>query len=737
MTSWMTTTTPCRAKSATYEHGRRTLALRDLTNLRPVYIVPRDDLVSEVLIPCLGATHGLSCMFGYFSSNALRDLAPGLAIFLGRSMQRMRLLVSPNLSPEDLEAMRQGVSTPADVIEARLLESYGEACISESALVKHTLECLAYLLADRRLEIKVAFLPHGLFHDKVWFFADDSGAVAAHGSSNMTAAGLTRNHEQIRVEKSWEGADQATVISELSEEYEALWDGRRDYAVALDLPVAIEHDLIRKRLPDTRPTYEDFQAAWHRDYLRHIVATPLGSPPPAPEQPGFSIPDGLVWDSGDFVHQGMAVRAWEDAGRRAILEMATGSGKTVTALVAAKLLHDASRPLLVVIAVPTLPLVEQWAEEVMAFGVRPVVPGRAGSRRHKFAEIDSALRRLRLGATDVECLVITHDLLTDEEFKTLTAELRHESVLIADEVHNLGSAGFISDPPTTFTYRLGLSATPVRQYDDEGTTALVAYFGEIAFSFTLEDAIGTCLVPYDYYVHVVELTSDELATWLDLTEQIRRVQWKAEDGDSDAETRLQLLRNRRRLILENAEAKMEALRQTLEASNLRALKYTLIYGTDKGPSQLEHINKLLRALGVRFHQLTADETSNPRLAGDILRAFRQGDLQVLTAKRVLDEGINVPEVATAFIVASTTVSRQWVQRRGRVLRKCAAIGKEKATIHDFLVVPPSGEAGDEDIRSLLRGEFDRISEFGRISLNAAAPDGALQVVHPYLIEYFG
>jgi superfamily II DNA or RNA helicase len=110
---------------------------------------------------------------------------------------------------------------------------------------------------------------------------------------------------------------------------------------------------------------------------------------------------------------------------------------------------------------------------------------------------------------------------------------------------------------------------------------------------------------------------------------------------------------------------------------------------------------------------------------------------VVTAKRVLDEGVNVPEVATAYIVASTTVARQWIQRRGRVLRKCDAIGKTKATIHDFLVVPPSREAGDEDIRSLLRGEFDRIGEFGRLSLNSAAPDGALSVVHPYLIEYFG
>src|SRR4051812_23003907 len=108
-------------------------------------------------------TDSLSCMFGYFSSAALRDIAPGLAIFLARSSETMRLLVSPNLSAEDLEAMRHGFSTDAEVIERRMLEAYGEACISESALVRHTLECLAYLLASERLEVKVTFLPAGLF----------------------------------------------------------------------------------------------------------------------------------------------------------------------------------------------------------------------------------------------------------------------------------------------------------------------------------------------------------------------------------------------------------------------------------------------------------------------------------------------------------------------------------------------------------------------------------------------
>ncbi len=716
------------------------MTLRDLHGIRPLYIVPRDDLVSEVLVPCLQSTSSLSCMFGYFGSAALRDIAPGLAVFLGRSTERMRLLVSPNLSADDLEAMRTGVTTPAEVLERRLAELLGEAAVSESALVRHTLECLAYLLAVRRLEVKVTYLPDGLFHDKVWFFADASGAVVVHGSSNLTVAGLTRNHEQIRVEKSWSGQDQATVITELAEEYDALWDGRREYAVVLDLPLAIEQNLIREYQADTAPTHADFEAAWRHDYLRGLASPPVAANPspistPAPQ---FLIPPHLEWETGDFAHQGVAVGAWEEAGRRAILEMATGSGKTVTALVGAHRLYAEQIPLLVVIAVPVLPLVAQWADEARAFGLGPVIPGNQASRRTKLAAVESALRRLRLHAATVECLIVTHDLLCDRQFQQLVAQHRGPSLLIADEVHNLGSPSFRSSPPECFSTRLGLSATPVRQYDDEGTAALVDFFGEIAFSFTLQDAIGTCLVPYDYYVHPLALTSHELATWLELTTKLNRLVRKADEGDRTTEHRIQLLRNKRRLVLEDAAGKLHALDEALARVGPRSLRHALVYATDKRPEQLRTINRMLRQLGVRFHQLTDAETSRPRLASEVLAAFRQGDLQVLTAKRVLDEGVNVPEVATAFIVASTTVERQWVQRRGRVLRKCDAIGKQHAELHDFLVVPPADELGsDDDVRNLLRGELDRISEFGRLARNAAAPDGALAVIHPIVVDYFG
>jgi superfamily II DNA or RNA helicase len=164
----------------------------------------------------------------------------------------------------------------------------------------------------------------------------------------------------------------------------------------------------------------------------------------------------------------------------------------------------------------------------------------------------------------------------------------------------------------------------------------------------------------------------------------------------------------------------------------------LIYATDKGPEQLEGVNRLLQEMGLRAHQLTAEETLDGRLVGRVLEAFRDGAIQVLTAKRVLDEGLNVPEIAEALILASTTVERQWVQRRGRILRPCNATGKDHAVLHDFLVLPPEARHGvDEDTRKLIQGEVNRIREFGRLARNAAAEGGPRATLQPIILEYFG
>ena len=243
--------------------------------------------------------------------------------------------------------------------------------------------------------------------------------------------------------------------------------------------------------------------------------------------------------------------------------MATGAGKTITALVCAQRLFAETHQLLLVIAAPYLPLVEQWREEAEQFGLRAIVPNDASNRNQKLAVIDAAVRRLRLKASSVETLVVSHDLLCDPSFHVIASSFDGPSMLVGDECHNLGRELFRENPPEFFRARLGLSATPERQYDSEGTASLLDFFGPVAFEFTLAQAIGVCLVPYDYFVHPVELTEEEAHRYAELTEKLRRLGWTGKDQDSAVDDTVRRLLIRRRAVLEKAEGKVGILRQLL------------------------------------------------------------------------------------------------------------------------------------------------------------------------------
>ncbi|MCY3826197.1 MAG: DEAD/DEAH box helicase family protein [Candidatus Dadabacteria bacterium] len=706
---------------------------------KSVYIVPRDNYVNDVLISSLKHATSLDCMFGFFRSAALRSIAPGLAEYLARDTQPMRLVVSPNISAEDFSALREGVSTPVDVIEARLKHLLGKAKISTGALVRHTLTCLAYMLANQRLRFRVAWLRDGsLFHPKVWFFKDANDTVVAHGSSNFTDEGLGRNLEQISVDMSWGGERSEEAIKALTEEFDALWDGSRDYIYTLDLPVVIENELIREYEPKRPPTTDDFQKAWEEDSKTIEKLTSKNVSVQTPPTMEFTIPPHLNLDEGPFSHQGKAIAAWEASERRGFLSMATGSGKTITALAAASRLQHELDSLLVIISAPYQPLVSQWVDEVTEFGVTPLPVG--GSLSDRANHLDLAVRRLQLKVSRVEVMVVTENFLTSNNFRHVLDKLPESlpTLLIADEAHNLGKKSFLKNTPDRFDYRLGLSATPERQYDSEGTAALFAYFGEPVFEFSLREAIGVCLVPYNYYMHQVDLTNDEFSEWKSLTERLIRKGFK---GDADASDSGSLPRDvetllfARRRVIESAENKVEALRQLLKSRPRDDVKHVLVYATDKNPLQLRSVNEMLQNdLNLTIHQLTSEETANRARSSNILERFANGDYNALTCKRVLDEGVDVPQVSEAYILASNTVRRQWIQRRGRVLRKCDAINKQLAYLHDFIVVPPN--TSDSGSRAILKGELERAREFAELSANGGSPGGPFDKIDKLMANMF-
>ncbi|MCY4153220.1 MAG: DEAD/DEAH box helicase family protein [Aestuariivita sp.] len=703
-----------------------------LESAHPLYVLPRENVAKEVLIPSLRAAERLDIMMGYFSSSSLGEIAPGLSTFLKRHEAPMRVVISPFMTEDDYFAVTRRKEELLEAARKLLLGGLPDS----HALSKHTLECFAWLISRGRLILRLAFMRNARFHPKVWLFEDAGGKVALHGSSNLTLSGMTSNHEQLTLSRDWKSDESKYHVERLRVVFDEIWLGEATDCVVLDLPQALTEELVTRFKVDVMPSERAVLDLWERaerakddDHESSQLSLP----------PELRIPRHLEYQSGPFAHQGDAVDAWEAVGRQGILEMATGAGKTITSMIAAARLQDEVGKLLVLVSAPYRPLIEQWCGEVSEFGIEPVNLSEAGGADHRNAKIKQAARNLRFGVCHTEVLIVSNSTLCTPEFIDLIESVDVPKLLIADECHNLGTSSFIANPPYKCIYRLGLSATPVRQYDAEGTAALFDYFGETCYEFSLEDAIGKCLTEYDYHVHYVELTAKEMNTWRDLTLEIGKKAWKLDTGESDEH--LDSLMRKRRIVLETADRKIQSLSDMLDQMDLRSLRHTLIYTTDKMPEQLLSVNELLHQKGVVFRQLTHEESSNRELTKNILNAFQEGSTQVLTAKRVLDEGVNIPQIKLAFVLASTTVRRQWIQRRGRLLRTCPSVGKKSAEIHDFVVLPPDARHGeiDKDARRIVKSELERVWEFAHLSKNAALPGGSYEAVRELesMMEYRG
>jgi superfamily II DNA or RNA helicase len=699
----------------------------------PIYEIPEDDLVGEVLIPAIKVSDDVRIAAGFFSSQCLAQIAPGLADYLRRDNGTLQLLISPAVDPTDLAALERGVRSPEEVLEAALGRLLDEAALSEHALVHHTLDCLSYLVAAGRLKIRFALMKSGMYHKKQWLFRTNTEWAAVHGSGNATARGLLVNGEQMTVDQPWrDGSIASARVNKLLAGWERQWNNESPHVLAVDLGDGLRL-AGRPRGTAQAPTIDDFWRAWHADHAR-------GLEPPLPPgvsiaQPRLlSIPADVEWRSGRYAHQAAAVDIFSVNGSRGILAIATGGGKTQTSLIAAVQEQDRHKgPMIVVVIVPSGPLVRQWAEIVRFFGVEPFLPSNSSGPKRE-ARLEEIKAGLTTQGSYTSVIVCTQKLFTtDTSLRDFIDGLPSSvlAMIIGDEVHNLGSRSFLAQKPERFNVRLGLSATPSRQYDAEGTAELFSYFGPEVFEFTLKDAIrADCLSPYNYHLHEVRLSEDEMAEYENLTRQLQRKGFQqADDGkDLDLQAQIEHLLRRRRALLEHAEAKIPALRQLLTLHGVRDVSKTLIYTSAKPPvltreRQIDATNRMLNELRISFHQFTHAETAK-RGAGKYLEAFGRGEYQVLTAMEVLDEGIDIPQTDTAYLLASSTVRREWVQRRGRILRR--AEGKEFANLHDFLVIPPT--IGTKEGRALLVGELTRAREFASAADNEYDSDGPRVII---------
>ena len=707
--------------------------VRAFAEVRPGYEIPEQDLVGEVLNPAMKVTETLDIGVGFFSSHCLSQIAPGLASLIDRDIT-CRLLVSPELSEDDRQAIERGISEPEAVLDSFMVAMFREP---PDALAAHTADCLAYLVANGTLEIRCVLMERGMFHKKVWLFGAGKVRAAVHGSGNMTARGLFVNGEQMTVDRPWmDGASSTSRVDDLFTSFELEWGNRKPDRLTIRPEQLIELLRGRARKSADVPTAADFWAAWAKDReLGLVPPLPPGVVGP-PSSKLLSIPEWLDWQRPPYSHQATAIDRLAERDYVGLLAMATGGGKTKTSLISCVRIQEASgEPVLVVILVPTSVLAAQWAEEVQNFGVVPTVLS-GMSRPARAVALHDVTVSLRSGEERTEVLIATLQLFTgDPDLRTFVSEVSEHArtILIADEAHNFGAAGFISDAPESFQHRIGLSATPVRQYDVEGTRELFDFFkteSEPAFTFSLGEAIKSgCLTPYNYLLHTVVLSDAEMERYADLTDQLRKAGFGSDEGaDAGLSERQERLLRERRSLVEQSEGKIAALRELL-APRSREMAHTLIYCSAKAvlpphsAKQIDLARAVLKELRIDTHMYTAVETSRSGSRA-FLQGFAVGTYPVLLAMKVLDEGVDLPSAREAFLLASSTVEREWVQRRGRVLR--TAPGKTHADLHDFFVMPPS--FSDTGAKGLVQSELRRAQHFADDSMNKYEPDGPIDII---------
>ena len=419
-------------------------------------------------------------------------------------------------------------------------------------------------------------------------------------------------------------------------------------------------------------------------------------------------------------YQQTAILSWFRNRGRGTFKMATGSGKTITALALAAELYQKINLQALLVLCPYRHLVTQWARECDRFNLKPIL---AFESVHSWQnQLSNELYNLTAENQAFLTVITTNSTFITEGMQSQLKFFPEKTLIIGDEAHNLGSVRLEECLPRKIGLRLALSATPQRYFDDQGTESIFNYFGAVLKpEFTLKDALDKeALVNYLYYPIFVELTEPEALIYAKLTQ---RIGWALAKNQSwiDNDNLTSLLMQRSRLVGAAAN-KLNALRKLM--LNRLNTYHTLFYcgdgSMDNYPAdyrrQIEAVTHLLGTeLGYRVNTYTAETTLEER--EKIKEQFEKKELQGLVAIRCLDEGVDIPSIQTAVILASSGNPRQFIQRRGRILRTHPQ--KKQATLFDMIVMPPELDRETWEVeRNLLRKELKRFVEFAQLALNA-------------------
>ena len=660
-----------------------------------------DQVVRDFYIPVLQEAISYKRLTGYFSSQVLALAARGIAGLISNG-GKMQLITSPVVSEKDFEALTS--STPSDIqrfVDAQFTKAIGDMNDLASTIAYDHVRALGWMLREGFLEIRV-LVPKdinsgsGIFHSKVGIIEDKEGnKVSFSGSVNETAMGWSQNIEEFKVFKSWESGSTFWVNHD-----EALFE--KYWACSSD---------------------EGFEAIpLPQDSTDKLISIA----PEEIEELNLAVPS-KVEKRKLRQYQLDAINSWERAGFQGILEMATGTGKTFTARECIKRWKGDKSNSLVLVVAPTQTIGSQW-QEVLA-DMNPVTTFGAKHWKESIRDLSS---KTALGVVDDVVVIAIQNTACSTDFIEAFSKLMKSSenhLIIADEMHGLGAPMFRNALNPAIEARLGLTATPNRWFDDEGTQILNDYFKGVSYSFGLHEALTwvdpqtgfTPLCPYNYFPHFVSLDPLEMDEYLDLTKRIIMQANKA--TDIEGQDKLNRLLEKRASVLKKANGKFSALVDVI--NELGKIAGCLVYCSDR--EQINSVIEIVARKGITYRTFTGEEGTSPRkeFSGKserdwILQSFEEGDIQMLIAMKCLDEGVDIPSARVGIILASTTNPREFIQRRGRLLRR--AKGKQIADIYDMIVAPEFDTADQSEVitsaRKIMEKELMRVDEFASDAVNS-------------------
>ncbi len=660
-------------------------------DLKSSYETGQDDLIEEFYAPVLKCAASYNRIAGFFSSTSLAVAAKGIAGLI-RNNGKMRLISCPRLDERDVEVIKEALEDPGQFLEGKLGEAIQDDV--EDSFQENHLQALGWMLAHGYLEIKLALVclngklctademeRTGVFHQKAGILTDlDGNKISFSGSINETASGWLNNIEEFKVFRSWN--EERKYLKSDEKKFQAFWENTRNNVRTYPLPEAVRKKLIEKSRSFS------LEGLIAQSYKKHRQKK--------------QILDTL----GLFPYQKEAVGQWEKNGCKLLLQMATGTGKTRTALGCMARLGQ--ERLVVVVACPQGTLSLQWKAEVeqspLEFGASLVADG---TNRKWKSQLQEVLLKVAAGIYENAIIFTTHAISAKKEF----AEAVNSSspsinyLFVGDEAHGFGALGARKALLSRYGSRVGLSATPSRWYDESGTRILEEYFGDGVYEFSIRDALTTInpltgktfLAPYQYHLEFVGLTDDELEHYSLLSSGINKLARRSKDSDA-YRRRLEHLLFQRANIIKGAENKYGKLKEILKS--MGDISGLIIFVS---PEQLETVLGILYGMGIPAQGITKDTGTAPeaRFHGlterqHAIKCFQEGYIKALVAIKCLDEGIDIPSAKKAILLASSMNPREYIQRVGRVIRQ--AQGKKNAEIWDISIRPCKDRVKSQELR---------------------------------------